>query len=200
MSAQSAVKTCFVTIGATASFSVLIEAVLEPSFCSALEAQKYTHLLVQYGKDGQDLFNDCLRKIYSAEKPTALQINGFDIDPTGLQLHCLRAKGHNIANSTPGVVISHAGSGSILDAMRIGVSLIVVPNTTLLDNHQVELAEALAEQEYVIHGRLEDLSGALRASEQLRERAKKWPPVNSGTHRRARGLAGVLDEEMGYLD
>lgn len=47
------------------------------------------------------------------------------------------------------------GSGSILDALRVGVPLIVVPNPSLLDNHQVELAEALQEQGYVVHGRLE---------------------------------------------
>lgn len=47
------------------------------------------------------------------------------------------------------------GSGTILDALRISVPLVVVPNAELLDNHQVELAEALAEMEYVVHGKLE---------------------------------------------
>lgn len=47
------------------------------------------------------------------------------------------------------------GTGSILDALRISVPLIVVPNTTLLDNHQLELAEELAKQRYVVHGSLE---------------------------------------------
>lgn len=47
------------------------------------------------------------------------------------------------------------GSGSILDALRIAVPIIVVPNPDLLDNHQVELAEELARQGYVVHGRLE---------------------------------------------
>lgn len=46
------------------------------------------------------------------------------------------------------------GSGSILDALRIAVPIIVVPNPELLDNHQEELAEELATQGYVIHGRL----------------------------------------------
>ena len=46
------------------------------------------------------------------------------------------------------------GSGTILDALRIGVPLVVVPNTTLLHNHQVELAEELAKQDYVVHGNL----------------------------------------------
>ena len=47
------------------------------------------------------------------------------------------------------------GSGSILEALRIDVPLIVVPNTTLLHNHQVEVAEVLEEYGYVIHGHLE---------------------------------------------
>lgn len=38
--------------------------------------------------------------------------------------------------------------------MRIEVPVIVVPNPDLLDNHQVELAEVLAEQNYVVHGNL----------------------------------------------
>lgn len=92
------------------------------------------------------------------------------------------------------------GSGTILDALRISVPLIVVPNAELLDNHQVDLAEALAEQEYVVYGRLSNLAQALDDAEALRKRHKAWPPVNSGVHRQARGLKGVMDDEMGFLD
>lgn len=46
------------------------------------------------------------------------------------------------------------GSGTILDALRIRVPLIVVPNTSLLHNHQVELAEELSKQGYLVHGHL----------------------------------------------
>ena len=49
---------------------------------------------------------------------------------------------------------SDAGSGTILDGLRFEIPLIVVPNTDLLHNHQVELAEELAKQNYVVHGKL----------------------------------------------
>lgn len=52
-------------------------------------------------------------------------------------------------------LIHEKGSGSILDALRITVPIVVVPNPDLLDNHQVELAEELSRQGYVVHGRLE---------------------------------------------
>ena len=53
------------------------------------------------------------------------------------------------------MLISTVGSGSILEALRVGVPLIVVPNRDLLDDHQLELAEELAAQGYAVHGRLE---------------------------------------------
>ncbi len=43
----------------------------------------------------------------------------------------------------------------MLAAFRVNAPLIVVPNAALLDDHQTELAEELARQGYVVHGRLE---------------------------------------------
>lgn len=37
------------------------------------------------------------------------------------------------------VIISHAGSGSLFEAMRMGKPLIAVPNSILMHNHQAEL-------------------------------------------------------------
>ena len=193
-------RTCFVTIGATASFTELVEAVLEPDFCKALEKHSYTHLLVQYGRHGTDFYEECLQQAKIAMPDSKLKVAGFALDENGLRKYMIPAKGHGNTSATEGVVISHAGSGTVMDALRISVPLIVVPNSSLLDNHQVELAEALAEQEYVVHGRLEDLAGALQEAEDLGKRMKAWPPVNSGVHREAKGLKGVMDEEMGFLD
>lgn len=56
------------------------------------------------------------------------------------------------------VVISHAGSGTIIETLRLDASvkptLVVVPNETLMSNHQNELALALAKQNYVVATRV----------------------------------------------
>lgn len=53
------------------------------------------------------------------------------------------------------LIIAHAGSGTILEALRLGKRLVVVPNGELMDNHQVELARELGGQGYLVDGRVE---------------------------------------------
>lgn len=40
------------------------------------------------------------------------------------------------------------------EVLGIGAPLVVVANPTLMDNHQLELAESLEEQNLVVHGRI----------------------------------------------
>ncbi|KAI9788416.1 MAG: N-acetylglucosaminyldiphosphodolichol N-acetylglucosaminyltransferase catalytic subunit alg13 [Peltula sp. TS41687] len=128
------------------------------------------------------------------DETCGINVQGFEFNKHGLGREMLCAKGTTNGRERDtaytveeGVVLSHAGTGSILDALRIDVPLIVVPNPDLLDNHQQELAEALAEQGYAVHGRLE----------------KEWPPVNSGVDLddpEVRGIGCVMDDEMGFVD
>lgn len=46
------------------------------------------------------------------------------------------------------------GSGSIMEALRIGVPLVVVPNPALQDNHQEELARQIAKNGWAVAGKL----------------------------------------------
>ncbi|GAB7358749.1 hypothetical protein MBLNU230_g3978t1 [Neophaeotheca triangularis] len=185
-------KTCFLTVGATAAFPDLITAVLSPSFTKALQSHSYTDLLIQYGDGGKPLFDQHVAK---AQLP-GLQITGFELDKAGLAKHMKRVQAGKERDE--GCVIGHAGSGTVLEALRLGVPLIVVPNPTLLDHHQVELAEVLAGQGYVVYGKLEALGEALEKAGELGR--LDWPPVNAGVQREAQGLKGVMDEEMGFLD
>ncbi|KAK7509624.1 glycosyltransferase family 28 C-terminal domain-containing protein [Phyllosticta citriasiana] len=196
---NSSKKYCFVTIGATAAFDTLIRACLESDFLDALSAAGYSNLLLQYGKDGKSLFNGLVANKEKDGSP-GIKIEGFGFSQYGLIEHMKLVKGSPLDGSNEGLVISHAGSGSILDALRLNVPLVVVPNPTLLDNHQLELAEILEQQGYVIHGKLDNLVSAIHDAEELRQRQRSWPPINSGQHRAAQGLQGVMDEEMGFLD
>jgi beta-1,4-N-acetylglucosaminyltransferase len=151
-------KVCFVTIGATASFSSLIRATVSSSFCHSLEQNQYTDLVVQYGADGDALFQSLLQDIVSSEQGSIINVSGFGLDTNGLDEYMKLAKTGGSGSGAEGLVVSHAGSGTILHALRVDVPLVVVPNSELLDNHQVELADALSEQEYVVHGKLEYVS------------------------------------------
>ncbi|KAL8804701.1 MAG: hypothetical protein Q9182_002393 [Xanthomendoza sp. 2 TL-2023] len=217
-------RTCFVTIGATAAFDQLLKAVLTSRFLQALRASGYTTLLLQYGKNGQGILKDFEATVAAGQaNKDGIEISGFDFNKLGLGQEMWSVKAAK--DRAEGVVISHAGnfhsavdslegprrkisvlmklfqgSGSILDAMRIEVPLIVVPNTSLLHNHQVDLAGELAKQGYLVHGHLEDLPAALVQSDALRQKRQTWPPQSHGADPSGRGLAGVMDDEMGFYD
>ena len=101
-------KTCFVTIGATTGFQDLISAVLHPDFAAALVSQQYTHLLVQHGLDGTESFKSESENL-SRNVGSSLSIDGFGVDPNGLDDYFALAKGAAAPGDIEGVVISHAG-------------------------------------------------------------------------------------------
>ncbi|KAF2626267.1 glycosyltransferase family 1 protein [Macroventuria anomochaeta] len=185
-------KLCFVTTGATAPFTALIESVLSPSSLEALLESGFTHLLVQHGS-AKDVFTKA-SSIARAHVQGQIVIDGIDFNPDGLQAQL------RLVQQAKGLVISHAGSGSILEALRYQVPLIVVPNTSLLDNHQEELAVAMERSGYLLRGHVEDLSLAIRKSEEFRTRMSQFPPVTSGQHRETKSFAAIMDETVGFMD
>jgi beta-1,4-N-acetylglucosaminyltransferase len=100
-------KLCFVTTGATAPFTALIESVLTPSTLDALRAEGFTHLLVQYGT-AKDIFDKCLNAARSHLEQTGQKegsvIEGIDFDPDGLKTQ------FRLVQQSKGLVISHAGT------------------------------------------------------------------------------------------
>jgi beta-1,4-N-acetylglucosaminyltransferase len=144
-------KRLFVTIGATAPFNSLIRGVLAHGFLSALQSQGYSELRIQHGDEGAHILREAdpsnIRTSYG------IDVTGFAFKTEGLTGEMRALKSTNVERE--GAIISHAGSGSVLDALRLSVPLVVVPNSDLLHNHQVELAETLDHHKYVVYGKIE---------------------------------------------
>ncbi|KAI4654313.1 uncharacterized protein J4E78_007358 [Alternaria triticimaculans] len=191
-------KLCFVTTGATAPFTELIESVLSPTCLDSLREGGFTHLLVQYGS-AQDVYKQFskLASAYIQETTSSkgdLIIDGIDFNPDGLKTQ------FQLVQRSKGLVISHAGSGSILEALRYQIPLIVVPNTGLLDNHQEELAVAMERNNYLVRGDVKNLAPAIKKSDDFRLKMSQFPPITSGKHRETKSFAAIMDETTGYMD
>ncbi|WFD30599.1 hypothetical protein MSPP1_001620 [Malassezia sp. CBS 17886] len=82
------------------------------------------------------------------------------------------------------IVVAHGGAGTLLDALRTEPAprVVVVPNAGLMDDHQQELAHALAAQNCVALGRLDTLAADVAAARARTFRA--LPPPDAGAVRR----------------
>jgi len=128
-SSQKQKKTIFVTVGTTL-FEALIDAALKQSTLQSMVEAGYTHLIIQYGKGKKPV----------VPKTTRLSTELYDFKPS-------------LANDmkTADLILSHAGAGTVMEVMRQPQpkKLVVVINDALMDNHQTELAYAMAMRHYL---------------------------------------------------
>ena len=152
-------KTLFVTCGATVPFPKLIECVLMESFAQELLNSGFKKMIVQFGKGYQRSFTALLGRRYSDDPVYPSNDLGYD----GKPVHGYMASGQleiigieystriqNVIAEYADLVISHAGTGSILDSLRLGKPLIVCVNDTLMDNHQQQIADKFEAANYLI--------------------------------------------------
>ena len=141
----------FVTVGST-RFDTLVQAVFTEDVLSSLYRKGYTRLVVQCGNSTFELASTIKNGNTHKMNRAGVDIEFWSYKPS-LQEDYEKAD----------LVISHAGrhllsygrvvmgffellgSGTILDVLRMGKPMIVIPNPTLLHNHQEELASALEE-------------------------------------------------------
>ncbi|PWA43821.1 Glycosyl transferase, family 28, C-terminal [Artemisia annua] len=137
-------RTVFVTVGTT-SFDSLVKAVDTQQVQEALLKKGYTHLVIQMGRGSY------IPKKSSGEDGS-LVLDYFTFSPS-------------IADymRSASLVISHAGSGSIFETLKLARPLIVVVNEDLMDNHQSELAEELAERKHLFCARPQTLNQTIEA-------------------------------------
>jgi len=148
-------KSVFVTVGTT-RFDQLVDTVLpaqskeatdhlpqsiqhaseeqDQDIHSVLVDMGYSSMTVQFGNRGgcRDFSK---MSSSSSSSSSALAIQAYNFKPS---LHEDMKKAD--------LIISHAGSGSILESLRLNKKLVVVPNTELMNNHQRELCDELEKQ------------------------------------------------------
>jgi beta-1,4-N-acetylglucosaminyltransferase len=107
MSAPKPRRECFVTIGATASFRLLLSAVLTTSFLSTLSELEYTHLTLQCGPDLS--YADTKIKDEGLDwEGRGIKVRSFDFNKEGLGHEMRGCKGKG-RSEREGVVVCHAG-------------------------------------------------------------------------------------------
>nr|AFK33308.1 unknown [Lotus japonicus] len=126
---QKTRRVVFVTVG-TACFDALVRAVDSHNVKQDLFAKGYTHLIIQMGRGSY--------VPTKSEGDGSLAVDYFTFS-SSIADHLRSAS----------LVISHAGSGSIFETLRLGKPLLVVVNEDLMDNHQSELVEELANRKHL---------------------------------------------------
>lgn len=149
--------TLLVTVGTT-RFDTLIKKILNNESVEQLSSMGFARLILQVGQSNYDSGQvELLRENIEIEiydyKPSLL----FDID---------RAD----------VVVGHAGAGTCLEVLRMNRRLLLVVNESLMDNHQKELAEQLAEDKHVLCTTVGEFAANLEAI--CATKLIKFPPKN----------------------
>ncbi|KAH8596474.1 glycosyl transferase [Bisporella sp. PMI_857] len=144
-----------ITTGATAPFRELCQAALDVKFLAHLHKHTFTHLTLQMG----DTLSEFQKLV--PEDTKGVKINAFGFKSRGLHKDMMYVQARDEEDYDIGVVITHCGSGTILDIMRLGLPMIVVPNPNLLHNHQQELADELDRLGYCTQSTVGELAQAL---------------------------------------
>lgn len=163
-------KRVFVTVGTT-KFDGLITTVLNRAVLEALSACSYNHLILQIGNSS--LEPDCTAR-YGFHK-----IEAFKLSPS---------IGEYMRSAD--LVISHAGAGSVLEALENRKHLIVVINDLLMDNHQVELAQQLYKDQHLYYCTCQNLLHIIETMD-----LTKLKPLVSD---KSKAIADFIDGIMGF--
>ncbi|KAG9242699.1 hypothetical protein BJ878DRAFT_544005 [Calycina marina] len=185
-------RKCLVTTGATAPFPELICAALQSGNLRWLAENGYTHVNFQVGTSMQ-YYTD-LREQMTTTEGLKLCAFAFHPDLKDDMRDCLDGEGQ-----VRGCCISAAGSGTILDALRVDLPLIVVPNLSLLDNHQQELANEMHRQGYVTKSTTNGLAKALRRCHEISanrtiEYRKRIAEYQAAFTKRVNNVVGYIDD------
>jgi UDP-N-acetylglucosamine transferase subunit ALG13 len=142
-----------ITVGST-KFDDLVQQVDTPRLLKALKDQGITKVLVQKGRSEYTFTTPT----FAGPATDAGLVGSYD----GIDVEVFRYRPFlQDVLRTAQLVISHAGAGTILEALAHGRAMVVVPNEKLMSNHQLQLARSLAEEKYLFLVMAQNLSEAL---------------------------------------
>lgn len=162
---------CFITVGST-EFDALIAAATAPKCLEKMHRLGITELLIQMGGGKIELQEG--------------QRCGVNIDFYNYKDDIST----DIAEAD--LVIGHAGAGTCLEVLRARKPLVVVINEELMDNHQRELADRLAELGHVLCTLPNGLAKVLELPELFQRKPFPQPDY--------RILTTIIDRYMGIVD
>jgi beta-1,4-N-acetylglucosaminyltransferase len=141
----------FVTVGTT-QFDSLIATLDDPACIAALKSHGFTSVRIQLGRGSVVPTNI---GAIPAPEPSAGSKFTFPVaaEPGIVAVDYYRVKPSaelwaDVDHAS--LVISHAGAGSIVEALQRRKPLVVVVNDALMGNHQTEVADALAEMNHLV--------------------------------------------------
>ncbi|CAE7156122.1 unnamed protein product [Rhizoctonia solani] len=175
-------KCVFVTVGST-KFDDLAYTILSPTVLDALHARQFQRLIFQCGNSdmGGLVRGSSMADNWDwRDEERGINISVWRFSPE-LGKHFQEAD----------LIISHAGSGTILEVLRLPKPLIVVPNETLLDNHQVELADALNELGHLFSATPRTLAKTIATYDE--STLKQFPQFDGSK------FSAIMDAEMGFV-
>lgn len=148
-------RNVFVTVGTT-SFDALVEAMDSEELIQTLIEKGYDSLTIQRGR-GAYVPKHVVSATSTSSRSSTSARRTFKVDV----VEFLPSLDGVLKDAS--LVISHAGAGSVFESLSLGKPTLVVVNESLMDNHQVELAETLASLGHVAWTRPEELLQALNA-------------------------------------
>ena len=158
----------FVTVGTT-SFDALVEAMDSEEVVQTLIERGYDSLTIQRGR-GVYVPKHIVSTTSTTRRSTSFaQKDSPSSRSSATPRRFFKVQVVEFLPSLDGalqeaaLVISHAGAGSVFESLSLGKPTLVVVSESLMDNHQVELAETLAASGHVAWTKPGELLQALNA-------------------------------------
>lgn len=144
-------KILFVTVGST-KFEQLIDRILDDEIINILSKHSFTNIIMQIGngKHKNENINDDTQNTYEFKLNNSIEVKAYKYK-SSIKDDMLSAD----------LIISHAGAGSIIESLEANKKLIVVINETLMNNHQIELAEKMQQEGYLLYSLCSNLDVTL---------------------------------------